>query len=168
MYARNQVCSEVNPTPCLNPTNQMSFIASLTLPKANLSPELEARFGEHTTGSIGRGHRETHQFFGHCAGAWDEVVSSFLLWKHSSPLKRSQKLTFPDITRRDTAMAKENLLTAVTDGVCWKGVVNSISAEVARWGRCREREMSVLKNPGISANENVVLNHYANFPSRHT
>ena len=76
--------------------------------------------------------RRRVQFAGHCARASDELVSSFLLWRHPSTLKRSRKLTFPDIISRDTAIAKEDLLTAMTDEVFWKGVVNSISAEAAR------------------------------------
>ena len=76
--------------------------------------------------------RRRVQFAGHCARTSDELVSSFLLWRHPSTLKRSRKLTFPDIISRDTAIAKEDLLTAMTDRIFWKGVLNSISAEAAR------------------------------------
>ena len=56
--------------------------------------------------------RRRVQFAGHCAS--DELVPSFLLWRHPSTLKRSRKLTFPDIISRDTAIAKKDLLTAIT------------------------------------------------------
>ena len=72
------------------------------------------------------------QFAGHCARATDELVSSFVLWRHPSPDNRSRKLTFPDRIRRDTAIPKENLLAAMKDREYWKGVVSSISAEAAR------------------------------------
>ena len=72
------------------------------------------------------------QFAGHCARASDELVSSFVLWRHPSSHKRSRKLTFPDTICRDTSIAKEDLLVAMSDRVYWKGVVNSISAEAAR------------------------------------
>ena len=72
------------------------------------------------------------QFAGHCARASDELISSFVLWKHPSSHRRSRKLTFPDIISRDTAIPKEDLLTAMTDREYWKGVVNSISAEAAK------------------------------------
>ena len=72
------------------------------------------------------------QFAGHCARASDELVSSFVLWRHPSSHKRSRKLTFPDTICRDTSIAKEELLTAMTDRAYWKGLVNSISAEAAR------------------------------------
>ena len=73
------------------------------------------------------------QFAGHCARASDELVSSFVLWRHPSSHRRSRKLTFPDIISRDTAIAKEDMLNAMTDREYWKGVVNSISAEATRW-----------------------------------
>ena len=71
------------------------------------------------------------QFAGHCVCASDELVISFVLWRHPSSHKRSRKLTFSDIISRDTAIAKENLLTAIADRAYWKGVVNSVSAEEA-------------------------------------
>ena len=72
------------------------------------------------------------QFAGHCARATDELVSSFVLWRHPFPDNRSRKLTFPDRIRRDTAISRDNLLAAMKDREYWKGVVNSISAEAAR------------------------------------
>ena len=39
---------------------------------------------------------------------------------------------FPGIISRDTAIPKEDLLTAMTNREYWKGVVNSISAEAAK------------------------------------
>ena len=42
-----------------------------------------------------------------------------------------RKFTFPDISR-DTAIPKEELLTAMTDREYWKGIVKSISAEAAK------------------------------------
>ena len=35
------------------------------------------------------------QFAGHCARASDELISSFVLWRHPSSHRRSRKLTFP-------------------------------------------------------------------------
>ena len=72
------------------------------------------------------------QFAGHCARATDELVSSFVLWRHPSSENRSRKLTFPDRIRRDTTIPKENLLAAMKDREYWKDVVSSISAEAAR------------------------------------
>ena len=72
------------------------------------------------------------QFAGHCARATDELVSSFLLWHHPSTLHRSRKLTFPDTLSRDTSIAKDDLLMAMTDRVYWRSVVNSISVEAER------------------------------------
>ena len=72
------------------------------------------------------------QFAGHCARASDELISSFVLWKHPSSHRRSRKLTFPDIISRDTAIPKEDLLAAMTDREYWKGVVNSISAQALK------------------------------------
>ena len=72
------------------------------------------------------------QFAGHCARATDELIFSFLLWRHPSSLHRSRKLTFPDTISRDTSIAKEDLLTAMSDRVYWRSVVNSISAEAER------------------------------------
>ena len=76
--------------------------------------------------------RRRIQFAGHCARATDELVSSFVLWHHPSSLHRSRKLTFPDTLSRDTSIAKDDLLTAMTDRVYWRSVVNSISAEAER------------------------------------
>ena len=76
--------------------------------------------------------RRRVQFAGHCARATDELISSFLLWRHPSSLHRSRKLTFPDPISRDTSIAKEDLLTAMSDRVYWRSVVNSISAEAER------------------------------------
>lgn len=76
--------------------------------------------------------RRRVQFSGHCARASEELVSSFVLWKHHSSHKRSRKLTFPDIISRDTAIGKEDLPNAMLDREYWKGVVNSISVEAAR------------------------------------
>ena len=73
--------------------------------------------------------RRRIQFTGHCARAIDELVSSFVLWRHPSSLHRSRKLTFPDTLSRDTSIAKDDLLTAMIDRVYWRSVVNSISAE---------------------------------------
>ena len=73
--------------------------------------------------------RRRVQFAGHCARASNELVSSFVLWKHPLSQRRSRKLTFPDTISRDTNISKEDLLTAMTDRVFWKSVVNSISAE---------------------------------------
>ena len=72
------------------------------------------------------------QFAGHCARASDELVSSFVLWRHPSSKNRSRKLTFPDRIKRDTEIPEENLLGAMQDREYWKGVVNAISAEAAR------------------------------------
>ena len=72
------------------------------------------------------------QFAGHCARASDELISSVVHWRHPSLHRRSRKLTFPDIISRDTAIPKEDLLTAMTNREYWKGVVNSISAEAAK------------------------------------
>ena len=73
------------------------------------------------------------QFAGRCARATDELVSSFVLWRHPSPDNRSRKLTFPDRIRRDLAIpTTENLLAAMKDREYWKGVVSSISAEATR------------------------------------
>ena len=72
------------------------------------------------------------QFAGHWARASDELISSFVLWRHPSSRGRSRKLTFPDIVSRDTGIPKEDLLAAMTDREYWKGVVNSISAEAAK------------------------------------
>ena len=77
--------------------------------------------------------RRRIQFAGHCARATDELVSSFVLWRHPSSLHRSRKLTFPDTLSRDTSIAKDDHLTAMTDRVYWRSVVNSISAEAERW-----------------------------------
>ena len=57
------------------------------------------------------------QFSGHCARASEELMSSFVLWKHQSSHKRSRKLTFPDIISRDTAIDKEDLLNAMLDRI---------------------------------------------------
>ena len=77
--------------------------------------------------------RKRHiQFAGHCARASDELISSFVLLRHPSSHRRSRKPTFPDIISRDTAIPKEDLLTAMTNREYWKGVVNSISAEAAK------------------------------------
>ena len=76
--------------------------------------------------------RRRIQFAGHCARATDELVSSFVLWRHPSSLHQSRKLTFPDTLSRDTSIAKDDLLTAMTDRVHWRSVVNSISAEAER------------------------------------
>ena len=76
--------------------------------------------------------RRRIQFAGHCARATDELVSSFVLWHHPSSLHRSRKLTFPDTLSRDTSIAKDDLLTVMTDRVYWRSVVNSISAEAER------------------------------------
>ena len=72
------------------------------------------------------------QFAGHCARATDELVSSFVLWHHPSSLHQSRKLSFPDSLSRDTSIAKDDLLMAMTDRVYWGSVVNSISAEAER------------------------------------
>ena len=69
------------------------------------------------------------QFADHCARATDELVSSFVLWRHPFAHNRSRKLTFPDTICRDTAIAKEDLMSAMADRTYWKSVVNSISAE---------------------------------------
>ena len=74
--------------------------------------------------------RRRIQFAGHCARATDEHVSSCVLWRHPSSLHRSRKLTFPDTLSRDTSIAKDNLLTAMTDRR--RSEVNSISAEDER------------------------------------
>ena len=66
------------------------------------------------------------------APASDELALSLHWWRHLSQLKQSRKLTFSDMTCRDTAMAKENLLTAMTDMMYWKDVANYISAGDAR------------------------------------
>ena len=76
--------------------------------------------------------RRRIQFAGHCARATDELVSSFVLWRHPSSQHRSRKLTFPDTLSRDTNIAKDDLQTAMTDRVVWRSVVNSISAEAER------------------------------------
>ena len=95
-------------------------------------PTLEAIYGDlPRISSLVRKRRV--QFAGHCARASDELASTFVLWRHPSSHKRSRKLTFPDTISRDTSIAREDLLTAMTDRVYWKGVVNSISAEAARW-----------------------------------
>ncbi|XP_063596485.1 uncharacterized protein LOC134773240 isoform X2 [Penaeus indicus] len=62
------------------------------------------------------------QFAGCCARATDELVSSFVFWRHPSSDNRSRKLTFPDRIRRDTSIPKEDLLGAMTDKQYWKGV----------------------------------------------
>lgn len=94
-------------------------------------PTLEAIYGDlPRISSLVRKRRV--QFAGHCARASDELASTFVLWRHPSSHKRSRKLTFPDTISRDTSIAREDLLTAMTDRVYWKGVVNSISAEAAR------------------------------------
>ena len=72
------------------------------------------------------------QFAGHCSRASDELASYFVLWRLPSSHKRSPKLTFPDTTRRDTSIAKEDNFVAMSDRTYWKSVVNSISAEGAR------------------------------------
>ena len=72
------------------------------------------------------------QFAGHCTHASDELVSSFVLWRHPSSKNRSRKLTFPDRIKRDTEIPVANLLGAMQDREYWKGVVNAISAEAAR------------------------------------
>ena len=76
--------------------------------------------------------RRRIQFAGHCARATDELVSSFVLWRHPSSQRRSRKLTFPDTLSRDTNINKDDLKTAMTDRVFWKSVVSSVSAEAER------------------------------------
>ena len=72
------------------------------------------------------------QFAGHCGRATDELVSLFVMWRYSSTRNRSRELTHPDRIQRDTSISKEYLLGAMADREYWKGVVSSISAEVAR------------------------------------
>ena len=72
------------------------------------------------------------QFMGHCARDSDELISSFVLWRHPSSHRRSRKLTFPDIISRDTAIPNEDLLREITNRESWKSVVNSISAEAIK------------------------------------
>ena len=94
-------------------------------------PTLETIYGDlPRISSILRKRRV--QFAGHCARASNELVSSFVLWRHPSSHGRSRKLTFPDIICRDTSLEKQDLLTAMSDREYWKGLVNSISAEAAR------------------------------------
>ena len=76
--------------------------------------------------------RRRIQFAGHCARATDELVSSFVLWRHPSSHRRSRKLTFPDALSRDTNIHKDDLKTAMTDRVFLKSVVSSVSAEAER------------------------------------
>ena len=94
-------------------------------------PTLETIYGDlPRISSILRKRRV--QFAGHCARASNELVSSFVLWRHPSSHGRSRKLTFPDTICRDTSLDKQDLLTAMSDREYWKGLVNSISAEAAR------------------------------------
>ena len=76
--------------------------------------------------------RRRVQFAGHCARATDELVSPFVLWKHPSSHRRSRKLTFPCTLSRDTSIPKNELMTAMTDRVYWRSVVDSISVEAER------------------------------------
>jgi len=71
------------------------------------------------------------QFAGHCAWALRNFFIIFYSVGHSSSHKWPHKLTFPDTIHRDTSI--EDLLTAMTNKVYWKGVVNLILAEVAIW-----------------------------------
>ena len=48
-------------------------------------------------GDLPRISKRSVQFAGHCARASDELISSFILWRHPSSHGRSRKLTFPDI-----------------------------------------------------------------------
>ena len=83
-------------------------------------------------GDLPRISKRSVQFAGHCARASDELISSFILWRHPSSHGRYRKLTFPDIISRDKAIPKEDLMAAMTDREFWKGVVNSISVEAAK------------------------------------
>ena len=94
-------------------------------------PTLEMIYGDLPSVSVLVRKRRV-QFAGHCARATDELVSSFVLWRHPSSHKRSRKLTFPDRIQRDTSISKEDLLGAMTDREYWGSVVSSISAKAAK------------------------------------
>ena len=63
-------------------------------------------------------------YAGYCARASEELISSFVLWRHHHSHKRSRYLTFPDTISRDTVIAKEDLFLAMSDREVRKGVVN--------------------------------------------